>query len=136
MLHSKHITLAANKTEAQSTFTRFKVNQGFITRAWISFPAGVQNLVNLRIFHDSHPFLPVDKNDFITGENITFEYPVMYEIRSEPAIIAVQAWNTDDTFAHTIDVQLLILPRELVLPVGAGEGLIAALRSLFERRGS
>lgn len=134
MLHSKHITLTKNKTEAQSTFTRLKVNQGIIFRVWISFPAGVQNLVNLRILHEGHSFLPVDAKDFITGDNITFVYPLFYEIKDEPAQIIIQAWNTDDTFDHTIDVQLLIIDKKLVLPIGATEGIIAALRAIFQQR--
>ena len=134
MLHSKQISFAANKTEATSTFTRFKVNIGLIYRIWVSFPAGVHNLVNLRIFHEGHPFLPVDKDAFITGENYTYVYPIFYEIKEEPALITVQCWNTDETFAHTINIQLLIIDKAFVQPTGATEGIIAALRSIFKQR--
>ena len=133
MLHSKHITVAANTAEADATKTQFKVNQGVIYRVWVNFPAGCAGLVKLRIFHEGHPFLPVDKDAYINGDNYIFVYPVMYEITDTPEVITIEAWSEDDTYSHNIDVQFLIIPKEWVLPVGSYEGIIAALKSLFVR---
>ena len=134
MLHSKHITLTKNKTEAEATSTRFTVNQGVIFRVWLTFPPGCAGLVKLRIFHEGHPFLPVDNNAFISGDGFVFEYPVMFEITTPPENITIKAWNEDEVYNHTIDVQFLIIPKAWVQPVGASEGIIAALRSLFVQR--
>ena len=134
MLHSKHITLAANKTEAQATLTRFKVNQGVIFRVWLNFPPGCAGLVRVRMYHEGHPFLPVDKEAYIVGDAYTFVYPVFYEIKQPPENITIEAWNTDEVYQHTIHVQFLIIPKEWVQPVGAYEGVIAALKSLFAQR--
>ena len=133
MLHSKHITLAANKTEAQATRTRFKVNIGVIYRVWLTFPAGCSGLVNVRMYHQGHPFLPVDKYAYIVGDNYTFVYPVFFEILTQPEEIIIEAWNTDDTYNHTVHVQFLIIPKEWVLPIGAYEGIIAALKSIHKQ---
>jgi len=133
MLHSKHITIPANTTEANATKTRFKVNQGVIYRVWINFPPGCAGLARLRIFHEGHPFLPVDDDAYINGNDYVYEYPVMYEIKEAPEEITIEAWNLDDTYDHTLDVQFLIIPKEWVLPVGSYEGIIAALKSLFVR---
>ena len=134
MLHSKHIPLEANKTEEQATITSFKVNMGVIYRIWVSFPPGCSGLVNLRIYHESHPFLPVDKDAYITGDSYTFVYPIFYEIKTQPEQITIEAWNTDEVYPHTIHVQFLIIPKEWVQPVGAYEGVIAALNSLFQQK--
>lgn len=134
MLHSKHITLSAGKTEAQATRTQFRLNQGVIYRVWISFPPGCANLVRLRIYHEGHPFLPVDKDAYIVGDAYTFVYPVFYEILGPPEAITIEAWNTDEVYDHTIDVQFLVVPKAWVQPVGAYEGIIAALKSLFDKR--
>jgi len=133
MLHSKHIWVPANTTEANAVKTQFLVNQGVIYRVWVSFPPGCCWLVNLRIYHESHPFLPVDKDAYIRGDNITFEYPVMYEIKDAPELITIEAWSDDDTYGQPIDVQFLIIPKAWIQPVGAYEGIIAALKSLFAR---
>jgi len=133
MLHSKHITLTHGKTEAESTSTRFTANQGVIFRVWITFPAGCAGLVKVRVYHEGHPFIPVDQDAYISGDNYVFEYPVMYEITGAPEVITIEAWNEDDTYDHTIDVQMLIIPKEWLQPVGGYEGIIAALKSLFQQ---
>jgi len=133
MLHSKHITISANTTEANSTKTCFKVNKGVIYQIWVNFPPGCCGLVKLRVFHEGHPFLPVDKEAYINGDDYVFVYPVMYEIKQEPEQVTIEAWNDDDTYSHTVDVQFLIIPKEWVQPVGAYEGIIAALKSIFTR---
>ena len=134
MLHSKHLTLTANKTEATSTKTSFLVNQGVIFRAWIHFPPGCAGLVKVRIFHEGHPFLPVEIDSFIRGDDTTYVYPVMYEITDAPEQITIQAWNEDELYDHTIDVQFLIIDKKWIVPAGATEGIIAALKSLFVRQ--
>ena len=134
MLHSKHVTIAANTTEANAVKTQFLVNQGVIYRVWVSFPPGCVGLVKLRIYHEGHPFLPVDKDAYIRGDDYIFVYPVMYEIKGVPELITIEAWSDDDTYSHTIDVQFLIISKMWIQPVGAYEGIIAALRSLFTMR--
>jgi len=134
MLHAKHITLTANKTEATATNTQFQVNQGVIYRVWIHFPPGCAGLVHTRIYHQGHPFLPVEEDKYLRGDSYTYEFPVMFEIKEPPELITIKAWNTDELYEHTIDVSFLIIPKEWVLPVGSYEGIIAAMKSLFVER--
>lgn len=133
MLYSKQITLSADKTEAEATKKYFKVNKGVISNIWITFPAGCAGLVKMRIYHEGHPFVPVNQDNYIRGDNYTFEIPVMYEITEEPMILTVEAWNEDATYNHTIDILFLILPKGVVLPVGATEGILESLKSLVIR---
>lgn len=132
MLHSKHITLTQGATEATLTKTDFMVNQGVIYRIWVQFPPGCAGLVKLRILHGGHPFLPVEADAFLNGDNYVYEFPIMYEITDAPELMSIQAWNEDDIYSHTINVQFLIIPKEWVQPVGAYDGIIAALKSLFQ----
>jgi len=130
MLYSKQITLSAGKTESTSTKTYFKVNKGVISDVWVTFPAGCAGLVKMRIYHEGHPFLPVNKDNYLRGDNYTFRFPVMFEILEEPMRLTVEAWNEDATYNHTVDIMFLILPKALVLPVGATEGILESLKSL------
>ena len=134
MLHSRQITLTAGGSSANPTKTSFLANQGVIARAWITFPPGCAGLVKVRILHGGHPFIPVDPNQYLRGDSYTYEIPAMYEITDVPELIIVEAWNEDDTYNHTIDVQLLIIEKAWGQPVGAYEGIIAALKSIFTRR--
>lgn len=131
MLHAKHITIPANTTQAAAVYSRFMVNQGVIYRAWVTFPAGCAGLVKLRIYFGGHPFLPVESDAYISGDNFVFEYPIMFEIKEPPEQITIQAWNDDDTYPHAVDVQFSIVDKAWIQPIGAYEGIIAALKSLF-----
>jgi len=133
MLHSKHITLSAGGSESSSSKSSFLANQGVIYHVWITFPPGSCGLVKVRLFHEGHPFLPVDADAYVRGDNYTFNYPMFYEITDAPERITIEAWNEDDTYDHTIDVQMLIIQKEWIMPIGAYEGIIAALRSVFRR---
>jgi len=133
MLYSKQITLLAGKTEATATKSYFKVNKGVISDVWITFPAGCAGLVKLRVYHEGHPFLPVNQDNYLRGDNYTFRFPVMFEILEEPMILTVEGWNEDATYNHTIDIMFLILPKGVVLPVGATEGILESLKSLVIR---
>jgi len=133
MLHAKHITLTANKTRADSTTVKFNANVGVIARAWIHFPPGCAGLVKVKIYHSEHPFLPVESDAFIKGDAFTYDIPVMYEIHDTPEVITIEAWNEDEVYNHTIDVSFLIIPKAWVQPVGAYEGVIAALKSIMEK---
>jgi len=134
MLHSKHIILTEGKTEATATRRQFRVNKGIIYQVWIEFPPGCSGLVKVRVYHEGHPFLPVDKDAYISGNNYVFVYPVFYEIKEAPELITIEAWNEDETYKHTIHVQMLIVDKKYIMPVGAYEGIIAALKALVLRR--
>jgi hypothetical protein len=134
MLYSKQITFSAGATEATATKSYFKVNKGMISMIWVTFPPGCAGLVKLRIYSEGHPFVPVNKDNYIRGNDYTFAFPVMFEITDEPMILTVEGWNEDETYSHTIDVLFLILPKELVLPIASTEGLLGALKALFTRR--
>lgn len=133
MLYSKQITLSAGATEATATKTYFKVNKGVISNMWITFPAGCAGLVKMRIYSEGHPFVPVNQDNYIRGDNYTFQFPIMFEILDEPMTLTVEAWNEDATYSHTIDILFLILPKAVVLPTGATEGILESLKSLVIR---
>ena len=133
MLYSKQIQVSAGTTQANASRSYFKVNKGVISTLWITFPAGCAGLVKMRIYHEGHPFVPVNADNYIRGDNYTFVFPVMYEITEEPMILTVEIWNEDDTYNHTIDILFLILPKAVVLPVGATEGILESLKSLVIR---
>ena len=130
MLYSKHITIAKNTGEDNPSRTKIKVNKGMIYYFWITFPPGCVGLVKFRIYHEGHPFLPVNQNDYIRGDNVTFQFPSFQEIKQNPEILTVEAWNEDDTYDHTIDIVFIILPKKYIMPVGATEGIMESLKSL------
>lgn len=130
MLFSKQITVPASTTEANAETIYIKIQRGVISKVWVTFPAGCAGLVKMRVLHGGHPFIPVNADNYIRGNDYTFELPVMYEITDHPTIITVKVWNEDNTYIHTVDILFLVLDKRLVLPVGATEGILESLKSL------
>ena len=134
MLYSKHITFTKGQTEATLSRQTFKINQGIIYRAWIIFPAGCLGLVKVRIYHEEHPIMPVNKSDYLKADSYVFEIPLFFEVTDEPYNVTFEGWNEDANNDHTITLMLLVLPKKYVLPVGALEGVMESLKSLVLRR--
>lgn len=135
MLYSKHITVSAGTTIAASNKTYIKVNRGMIYYIWATVPAGCNNLVHWRIFHQGHPFLPVNRDAYISGNNFTYQFPSFQEIKDNPEILMIECWSPDTSHAHNLSFQILILPKKYIMPVGAMEGIMESLENLIIRRG-
>jgi len=134
MLYAKHVEFPANKTEAGKRQVRFNINKGWIYRAWLIFPPGCAGLVKIRVLHQGHPIIPVNKTDYVKADNYVFELPMFYEVPEEPYQITFEGWNEDDVHPHTITLMLLVLPKAFILPIGAVEGIMESLKSLILRR--
>ena len=134
MLYAKHVEFPANKTEAGKRQVRFNINKGWIYRAWLIFPSGCAGLVKVRVLHQGHPIIPVNKTDYVKADNYVFELPMFYEVPEEPYQITFEGWNEDEVHPHTITLMLLVLPKAFILPIGAVEGIMESLKSLILRR--
>lgn len=133
MLYSKHLTLAKGGTEATSTTHNFIANKGVINTIWINFPPGCAGLVKVRVLLNGHTFVPSNADEYINADGYVYKFEPFVEILEEPEQVTIQAWNEDDTYAHVIDVQISIIDRSWIQPIGAYEGIVAALKSLFVR---
>jgi len=131
MLYAIHVLFPAARTEATKTPARFNINKGWIYRAWLIFPPGCAGLVKVRVLHQGHPIIPVNKTDYINADNYTFVLPMFYEVPEEPYQITFEGWNEDDVIPHTITLMLLVLPKAFILPVGATEGIMESLSNLI-----
>jgi len=135
MLYAKHMSFSYGQTEATKTQARFNINKGWIYRAWLIFPPGCAGLVKVRVLHQGHPIIPVNKTDYVKADNYVFELPMFYEVPEEPYQITFEGWNEDDTYDHAITLMLLVLPKAFILPVGAVEGIMESLSNLIIRKG-
>lgn len=135
MLYAEHVTFPHGQTENTATRRYLRVNRDVIFTVWIAFPAGCAGLTKVRIYHEGHPFLPSQKDEYIRADDYTFNIPVFHEVLGAPEQLTIEGWNEDDSYDHTIDFYFLILPKKYLTPVGAYEGVIKSLGSIFQRPG-
>jgi len=133
MLYAKHVTFPFGKTELTKTIEHFGISKGWIYRAWVIFPPGCAGLVKVRIEHEGHPIIPINKSDYIKADDYVFELPMFYEVPEEPYQLTFEGWNEDESYNHEITLMLLVLPKAFILPVGATEGIMESLKSLIIR---
>lgn len=131
MLYVKNILLPFGKTEPEATITKIKVWQGVIHRVEVDFPPGQAGLVKVKLYHGAHPIFPVVEGDPIIGDDQVVGGKMWIDLHKKINIVDVKAWNEDDTYNHTPIIRLWVLPKWVLLPAMATEGIIGALRSLF-----
>ena len=129
----KDITFTKGKTEQTIETTDLKVSGGIIHRINIQFPAGCAGLVNVQIYDGGHPIAPTTQGQYYRGDDEIVEFNEFYPIIIAPRLLTIKGFNTDDTYNHQIQVRIFILPKEVLLPVGATEGILAGLKRLVLR---
>lgn len=133
-LYSLDITTDANTAEASKKLTQMKVNDGVIHKIDIVFPPGCAGLVKMQMLDGGHQFVSSTEGQYLSGDSETINIPEFYEIEGGTRNITIKTWNLDDTYPHTIQVRIYILPKNVLLPVGAYEGIIASMKALFVDR--
>lgn len=134
MLFSGVLTIPANTAETAKASATIKISDGVIHQIGILFPDGCNGLVKAQLFEAGHQFSPSTEGLFYTGNDTFIIGPEFYEPFTNTNSITVKGWSTNTRYNHDITVYLWILPKSLLLPTAATEGLLGALRSLVIRR--
>lgn len=133
MLYSKDITVTKATTEATLETTRIKMHSGIITNIGVYFPPGCVGLVKVRLRIGRHQIAPFNPSGQFVGNDQYIWYNEFLPLVDEPYVVWCEAWNEDAVYDHTVTVQMNILPKFAVMPIGAAEGIIESLKSIFER---
>ena len=134
MNYTVDFTLNSGGSSANPQVKYVKVTDGVIHKIQIVFPAGCSGLVHVAIYDGGHPIAPSTAGQYYRGDDEVVDFPEFYEIKGGTRYLQIIGWNEDDTYDHTIMVRIFILPRWAIMPAGAAEGLIHALRSLFKAK--
>ena len=130
MLYTKEITFTKNGSVTSQITSKIKAARGVIHKVDIVFPSGCAGLVKVAIFLGSASITPSTAGMTISGNDEIVQIPEFIQLRKDFNIITIKGFNTDDTFDHTILFRIYVLPKEVLLPVGATEGILAALKTL------
>ena len=133
MLYTKEITFTSGGTVTNQTSSNIKAARGIIHKIEIVFPSGSAGLVKIAIFLGASPMIPSTAGMTISGNAEIVQIPEFIQLRKDFNIITIKGFNEDDTFDHTIFFRIYVLPKEVLLPVGATEGILASLKSLIIR---
>lgn len=130
MYYDYSFIIPANTTQASPHTEDVKLTHGVIHRVEVGFPQGCAGLAHLQIKRALHQVWPTNPQGSFNTDDYTIPINEFYELFTEPYILTLVGWNLDDTYDHTLEVRIGILPAKVLMPE---ETFIAAFKKLLTR---
>jgi len=127
MLFKASITIPKNTLRANATVVTFGIAHGIITKIMVRPRPGHASLAHLVILHHEHQIAPSTENMDLHGDAPAIDWEEYYESYQPPYLLKLEGWNDDDTYPHTFDVFVAILPRKAILALA----VVDAIKNLF-----
>ncbi|MBA7685443.1 hypothetical protein ES703_93868 [subsurface metagenome] len=127
MLFQASITIPLNTTLADPEVAILRIAHGIITKIMVRPRPGHNALAHLVILHHEHQIAPSTENMDIHGDAHPIDWEEYYESYQPPYELKLKGWNEDDTYPHTFDVYVAILPRKAIIALA----IVDAIKSLF-----
>ncbi len=127
MLFEASITIPKNTTEADPTIVICKIAHGIITKFMVRPRPGHAALAHIVILHHEHQIAPSTENMDIHGDALPIDWEEYYESYQPPYELKIKGWNSDDTYPHTFDIYVAILPRKAIIALA----IVDAIKGLF-----
>jgi len=115
MIFQESITIPKNTIEQSPTIVMMGIARGIITEVKVRPRPGHAALAHLRILHHEHHFAPSTGSMDFRGDTFPIDWKEYYESYQPAYELKLIGWNTDDTYPHTFDVFVVVLPRRSVL---------------------
>ncbi len=127
MLFEASITIPKNTTQADPEETILKIAHGIITKIMVRPRPGHAALAHLVILHHEHQIAPSTEGMSLFGDASPIDWEEYYESYQPPYELKLKGWNDDDSYPHTFDVFVAILPRKAIIALA----IVDAIKGLF-----
>jgi len=134
MLFQASITIPKNTTYSGATEVNLKIAHGIITKIMVRPRPGHAALAHLIILHHEHQIAPSTENMDLHGDAPPIDWEEYYESYQPPYELKLKGWNEDDTYPHTFDVMVAILPRKAILALAIVDAIKGAFGFLSPKR--
>jgi len=127
MLFQASITILKNTTLANATEVVFPIANGIITKIMVRPRQGHAALAHCVILHHEHQIAPSHESMDFHGDTFPIDWEEYYESYTKPYSLKLKGWNEDDTYPHTFDVFVAILPRKAILALA----IVDTIKGIF-----
>lgn len=131
MIYEADITTAANTAATAKKETKLKVTDGVIHQIDLYFPYGAQGLHHVQILDGNHHIAPSNPSQSFNGHDVQISGREHYVIVGGPREIRILTWNLDETYEHTVNVRIYLLPQKVFGLRQATQGLKTRLLGLL-----
>lgn len=134
MLFAGSITIPKNTASTSPTTGTLKIARGIITKIMVRPRPGHAALAHLVILHHNHQIAPSTEGMDFAGDMFPIDWEEYYESYQPPYDLELKGWNEDDTYPHTFDVFVAILPRRGIVATAVADALVSASPIGFVKR--
>ena len=129
MFYAWDITITAGTSEAEPKTEILKLSKGTITRIDVKFAPGCHRLVKVRILRWEFQLIPLNKDEWVTGDGEAVITEGFYELDTEPYQLKFLGCSPLTSYPHTVTVRVTVMPPEIATP----HRILADLVKLFKR---
>lgn len=127
MLFEASITIPKSTAYTDPTEVMLGISQGVITKIMVRPRPGHAALAHCVICYHEHQIAPSTENMDFAGDTFPIDWEEYLEVTQPPYELKIKGWNDDDTYEHTFDIFVAVLPRAATL----GQMFTDAIKSLF-----
>ncbi len=102
MSYTQSLTIPKNTTIADPATVDVEIAPMIIDRMEITFPSGCVGLVGVRFRYQSRVIFPYNPDSWYKGNGQTVVFTPNIELKEEPLVLTIEAYNEDDTYQHTV----------------------------------
>jgi len=113
------ITITADTKAASPKTEILKLSKGVIIKVEVKFPSGCHGLVKVRLFHQEAQLVPLNRGEWVTGDDEAVSFPEYFELWTTPYQLKFRGCSPGTTYAHTVTVRISVLPKAIasMIPV-------------------
>ena len=134
MLFKASITIPANTASTAPTVETLPIAHGIITKFMVRPRPGHAALAHLVILHHEHQIAPSTPDMDLSGDTFPIDWEEYYESYQPPYELKLKGWNDDDTYPHTFDVFVAVLPRKAIISLAVTDAITQALAVMSPRQ--
>ena len=134
MLFQASITIPKNTPADAPTTVMLGIAHGIITKIMVRPRPGHAALAHCVILHHEHQIAPSTENMDFAGDTFPIDWEEYYESYQPPYELKIKGWNEDDTYPHTFDVFVAVLPRKAIIATAIVDALKGFFGMLSPRR--
>jgi hypothetical protein len=112
MLFALSLSVPANTAATAPETAVLRIGPGTITHMWIRWRWGIGNLGGCRISYQGFQHWPLNPDEWFPSTHEPLEFDEQLGIAGDTPTLQVKAYNTDDSYDHTLWVGVEVMQPE------------------------
>ena len=112
MIYQDALTIPPQTARADPVTATFTIPKGIVNRITLLFPSGCAALAHIQVYHNEFQVWPTTPEKSFVGDGTYIDFEERYVLPEAWNSITVLGWNEDDSYDHTVNVWIGVLPQD------------------------